>query len=165
MNMTGALCTLFFCAKSLGGIMFIVKSEVQFDMAHFLEGYHGKCSNIHGHRYRLTAKVAKKKVHETGQLRGMVDDFGNIKKVLKDIADKFDHKMVIEDTEKGRAIAEALWKIEPSYEFVFVPYRSTAEEMARDIFNMIKENGIKVMEVELYETPTNSCIYWEDSYE
>ena len=145
--------------------MFVVKSEVQFDMAHFLEGYEGKCSNIHGHRYRLLTKVAQKEVHKEGQLRGMVDDFGNIKKVLKEIADKFDHKLVIEDTEKGRAIADALWQIEPSYEFVFVPYRSTAEEMARDIFNMIKEKGIKVMEVELYETPTNSCTYREGSYE
>ena len=73
--MMGALCTLFF-AKPLKGIMFIVKSEVQFDMAHFLEGYHVKCSNIHDHRYRLTAKVAK--VHKNWQLKGMVDDFDNI---------------------------------------------------------------------------------------
>ena len=37
--------------------MFKLKSEVQFDMAHYLSGYNGKCSNIHGHRYRLIAKV------------------------------------------------------------------------------------------------------------
>ena len=38
--------------------MFKIKSEVQFDMAHYLSDYVGKCSNIHGHRYRLIVKLA-----------------------------------------------------------------------------------------------------------
>ncbi len=55
--------------------MFKLKSEVQFDMAHYLSGYDGKCSNIHGHRYRLIVKLSARALHEYGQLRGMVDDF------------------------------------------------------------------------------------------
>ena len=59
--------------------MFILKSEIQFDCAHYLSDYVGKCNNLHGHRYRLIAKVASETLHQEGQLRGMVDDFGNIK--------------------------------------------------------------------------------------
>ncbi|WP_046058915.1 6-carboxytetrahydropterin synthase, partial [Clostridium sp. IBUN13A] len=37
----------------------------------------------------------------------------------------------------------------------------TAEEMSRDIFNRLKDMGLSVYEVELFETPNNSCIYSE----
>ena len=64
--------------------MFTLKSEIQFDMAHYLSGYVGKCKNIHGHRYRLVVKVSSQTLHESGQLRGMVDDFSEVKAVLKE---------------------------------------------------------------------------------
>ena len=38
----------------------------------------------------------------------------------------------------------------------------TAEEMSRDIFYKLKDMGLNVSEVELFETPTNSCTYSED---
>ena len=38
----------------------------------------------------------------------MVDDFSNFKDALKEIADNFDHKLIIEDNEEGRAIAKKL---------------------------------------------------------
>ena len=63
--------------------MFTLKSEIQFDMAHYLSGYEGKCNNIHGHRYRLVVKVSSETLHEEGQLRGMVTDFSNVKAVFK----------------------------------------------------------------------------------
>ena len=72
--------------------MFKLKSEVQFDMAHYLSGYNGKCSNIHGHRYRLIAKVGSETLHEEGQCRGMVDDFSNFKNALKVIENTFENE-------------------------------------------------------------------------
>ena len=48
------------------------------------------------------------------------------------------------------------------FEILFVPYRPTAEEMSRHIFNEITKRGVRVTEVELFETPTNSCIYTEE---
>ena len=35
-----------------GGKMYFLKTEQSFDSAHFLAGYHGKCANIHGHRWK-----------------------------------------------------------------------------------------------------------------
>ncbi|MGL5381519.1 6-pyruvoyl trahydropterin synthase family protein [Clostridium sp.] len=142
--------------------MFILKNEIQFDMAHYLSGYNGKCANIHGHRYRLIVKVASKTVHKEGQLRGMVDDFGNIKEALKEIEDFFDHKLILEDNDEGKKVGESLSLMPNGFKIVYLPYRTTAEEMSRHIFNMLKEKGINVYEVELFETPTNSCIYREE---
>ena len=142
--------------------MFIIKSEVQFDMAHYLSGYNGKCSNIHGHRYKLIAKLKAETLHEEGQLRGMVDDFSNFKDALKEIGDIFDHKLIIEDNEEGKDLANKLEELTNNFNIYFVNYRPTAEEMSRDIFNRLKAKGLSVSEVELFETPNNSCIYTED---
>ncbi|AWK51988.1 6-carboxytetrahydropterin synthase QueD [Clostridium beijerinckii] len=142
--------------------MFKIKSEVQFDMAHYLSGYKGKCSNIHGHRYRLIAKIKAETLHTEGQLRGMVDDFSNFKYTLKEIANIFDHKLIIEDNKEGKALAKKLEELPNNFDIYFVNYRPTAEEMSRDIFNRLKINGLPVCEVELFETPNNSCIYTED---
>ena len=142
--------------------MFKIKSEVQFDMAHYLSGYVGKCSNIHGHRYRLIAMLKSETLHQEGQLRGMVDDFSNFKNALKEIENIFDHKLIIEENEEGKALAEKLKDLPNDFDIYFVPYRPTAEEMSRDIFNRLKSKGLSVCEVELFETPNNSCIYTED---
>ncbi|MGN1032480.1 MAG: 6-pyruvoyl trahydropterin synthase family protein [Intestinibacter sp.] len=142
--------------------MFKVKSQIEFDMAHYLSGYNGKCSNLHGHRYKLIASIKSETLHQEGQLRGMVDDFGNIKEKLKEIEDLFDHKLVIENNEEGLLLAEKLKELPNSFDVLLVPYRPTAEEMSRDIFHKLKAMGLNVCEVELFETPTNSCTYTED---
>ena len=139
--------------------MFKVKSQIEFDMAHYLSGYDGKCSNIHGHRYKLIVSVKSETLHQEGQLRGMVDDFGNIKAKLKEIEDLYDHKLVIEDNEDGRLVAQKLSELPNAFKVMLVPYRLTAEEMSRDIFYKLKDMGLNVSEVELFETPTNSCTY------
>lgn len=142
--------------------MFKVKSQIEFDMAHYLSGYNGKCSNLHGHRYKLIVSIKSETLHQEGQLRGMVDDFGNIKAKLKEIENLFDHKLVIENNEEGLLLAQKLKELPNSFDVLLVPYRPTAEEMSRDIFHKLKAMGLDVCEVELFETPTNSCTYTED---
>ena len=50
--------------------MYTLKTEHSFDAAHFLYGYEGKCSNIHGHRWRVVAEVSSDELETTGQNRG-----------------------------------------------------------------------------------------------
>lgn len=142
--------------------MFILKNEIEFDSAHYLEGHQGKCANIHGHRYKLIAKIKGSNLKNTGSSRGMIEDFSYIKQILKEVQVAFDHKLIIEDSIKGRNLFEALNSTGDDFQCVLVPYRPTAEEMSRHIFNIIKSKGLDVNEVELYETPGNSCIYSED---
>lgn len=137
--------------------MFQLKSEVQFDLAHFLYEYQGKCANIHGHRYRLVATFSSETLQQSGQTRGMVADFHDIKSALKTIADRFDHKLAVEDNDEGRRIQQTL----SAYDVILLPYRPTAEEMSRHMYHMLQDAGLPVSSVELYETPTNSCTYSE----
>ena len=37
--------------------MYQLTTHASFDSAHFLSGYEGKCSNIHGHRWKLEVTV------------------------------------------------------------------------------------------------------------
>lgn len=141
--------------------MFLLKNEIQFDTAHYLSGYEGKCSNIHGHRYRLVVELASDTLHQDGQCRGMVADFSDVKKMLRDLAEQYDHKLLIENNTDGCAVAEQLRGVPNQFAIVMVPYRPTAEEMSRAIYQQIKNAGFPVYSVELYETPTNSCKYME----
>lgn len=142
--------------------MFILKNEIEFDSAHYLEGHEGKCANIHGHRYKAIVKVIGKNLKETGSNRAMVEDFSYIKNILKEIEKLFDHKLIIEDSPKGLVLINALKSTGENFDCILVPYRPTAEEMSRHIFNIIKDSGLDVFEVELFETPGNSCTYREE---
>ena len=62
--------------------MYQLKTEADFDSAHFLSGYTGKCSNIHGHRWHVEIEIESRKLEKNGQERGMLVDFGDLKKDL-----------------------------------------------------------------------------------
>ena len=76
--------------------MYILKTEHSFDAAHFLYGYDGKCSNIHGHRWRVVLEVCTEDLQEDGQNRGMYVDFGDLKRDLRECVDALDHCLIIE---------------------------------------------------------------------
>jgi 6-pyruvoyltetrahydropterin/6-carboxytetrahydropterin synthase len=76
--------------------MYTLKTEHSFDAAHFLYGYEGKCSNIHGHRWRVVLEVSGEELTDEGQMRGMLIDFGDLKKDLKEEVDYLDHCLIME---------------------------------------------------------------------
>ena len=76
--------------------MYILKTESSFDSAHFLSGYEGKCSNLHGHRWRIVLEVMTETLSTDKQHNGMYVDFGDLKRDLKAKADELDHCMIIE---------------------------------------------------------------------
>ena len=51
--------------------MFELKTSASFDSAHFLSGYQGKCSNLHGHRWKIEVTVGMENLQEEGNCRGM----------------------------------------------------------------------------------------------
>ena len=50
--------------------MYILKTVASFDSAHFLAGYNGKCSNLHGHDFRPTAENMAKYFYEKIRILG-----------------------------------------------------------------------------------------------
>ena len=137
--------------------MYYLKTEASFDAAHFLKDYEGKCGNLHGHRWRITAEIRGEKLREDPQERGMLMDFGTVKKVLKDMADSFDHALIIEAGSLKDSTLSALK--EEGFRIVQLPFRPTAENFARWFYEALAEKGFPMHRVEVYETPGNMAAY------
>ena len=138
-------------------LMYILKVEHSFDSAHFLAGYDGKCSNIHGHRWKVEIEVQSDRLIDDGQLEGMVIDFSDIKKDVKEMVNYYDHAFIIQEGTMRKETLNCL--LEDSFRIIIVKFRPTAENFAAYFFNCIKEKGYEVKRATVYETPTNSAIY------
>ena len=139
--------------------MYYIKTEAAFDSAHFLKGYDGKCSNLHGHRWRVVAHIKSESLKEDEQMRGMVEDFGDFKGALKELCDELDHCFIYEEGSLKEETVRAL-KAE-DFRLETVPFRPTAENMAKYIFDVLSRQGFAMHKVEVYETPSNCAIYSE----
>lgn len=137
--------------------MYILTAEHSFDSAHFLAGYVGKCANIHGHRWRIVAEVAGETLATEGQLRGMVIDFGDLKKDVKKMVDDHDHALIVETGTMREATLNCLK--EDGFNIIEIPFRPTAEEFSRYFYEILEEKGYQVKRVTVYETPTNCSTY------
>ncbi|MBQ9209449.1 MAG: 6-carboxytetrahydropterin synthase QueD [Oscillospiraceae bacterium] len=135
--------------------MYILRASADFDSAHFLSGYEGKCSNLHGHRWHIEVQV-KGELQQEGQQRGMVVDFGDLKRELRKVADSLDHKLIYEKGSLKPATEEAL--ADEGFATVAVPFRPTAENLARYIYERL-EGEFDLESVTVYETPDNCAVY------
>lgn len=139
--------------------MYCLKTEHSFDSAHFLSGYDGKCSNIHGHRWRVIIEVYENDIKSEGQIRGMIADFGTLKSQVKAEADALDHALIIEKNTLKKKTIEALK--EEKFKIIEVDFRPTAESFAKFFYDRFTELGYKVKEAVVYETPNNCASYSE----
>lgn len=115
--------------------MILIK-EFEFDAAHNLVEYHGKCEKLHGHTYKLVVKL-----EGTPDSEGMVYDFVELKRVVKKrVVDKFDH----------------------AYLNDIIP-QPTAENIAIYVWNeladSLKRDNCMLYEVEVWETKTSGIVY------
>ncbi len=139
--------------------MYLLKTKAAFDSAHFLSGYNGKCSNIHGHRWTVEACVCSEKLIDKGEKRGMVIDFGDLKRELRALADSFDHTLLYEKGSLKASTIEALQS--ENFSLTELSYRPTAENLAHDFFEKLGAQGLPVKSVTVYETPDNCAVYAE----
>ena len=138
--------------------MYTIKAKQHFDSAHFLFGYEGKCRNIHGHRWEVETEVYAERLQSDGQCRGMVIDFGDLKGDLKEIADYFDHCLIMERGTLKESTLNAL--LSENFRIVEVDFRPTAENFSKFIFDKMSETGYRVRCTTVYETPDNCAAYF-----
>ena len=139
--------------------MYTLKTEQSFDSAHFLADYVGKCRNIHGHRWRVIIEIQGDALLTSGEKRGMLVDFGDLKNDLKKLADELDHSLIIESGSLKDATMEALRDEE--FRIVEFPFRPTAENFAKYFYDRMIDFGYRVREAVVYETPNNCASYSE----
>jgi len=70
--------------------MYELTIEGSFASAHQLRGYKGKCENLHGHNWRVELTVAGSELNEIG----LLIDFHDLKRILKEVLDRLDHKNI-----------------------------------------------------------------------
>ena len=137
--------------------MYKLKTAAAFDSAHFLAGYYGKCANLHGHHWVIEVEAGSDILQETGEKRGMVIDFVDLKKAVRALADSYDHALIYEAGSLRDTTLSALR--EEHFRLIEVPYRPTAENFSRAFYEALTTAGIPVMSVTVYETPENAARY------
>ena len=125
---------------------------LEFDAAHRVPKHGGKCSTLHGHRYKVEITCAAPALDEVG----VVIDFGKIKEVVGGWIDAhLDHTTLLQDTDTGLldfCMQEAaLGKRAP---FV-TPLPPTAENLAVLLLAIAHDllAPMQVVRVRVWETP------------
>jgi 6-pyruvoyltetrahydropterin/6-carboxytetrahydropterin synthase len=123
-------------------MMYQVSVELHFDAAHYLRNYHGKCENLHGHRFKVVASIITDKLDENG----LAYDFVELKSHLSHVLDKYDHA--------------CLNDIPP-----FNKINATSENVASTIYKRLQSKlgrGGKLSSIEVWESP-QTCVTYSPS--
>lgn len=129
-----------------------VKKEFEFESAHRLSNYIGKCSRVHGHNYKVIVTCENDYIDN----RGILIDFGDIKKVVKEhIIERFDHRLILNGFDEDN---RRLFREFDQDWLVWVEYNPTAENMANHFLAIIKDYIPFVKQIEVFETPDSSAI-------
>ena len=131
--------------------MYTVTKQIHFCYGHRLLNYDGKCRWLHGHNGLVEITLAAEKLDE----RGMVYDFTIIKQVIQAWIDEhLDHKMILH---RADPLVSTLQEHgDPLY---LLDENPTAEAIARLIYEEAARQGVPVVEVRLWETPTSWAAY------
>jgi len=131
--------------------MYSVTKRINFCYGHRLLDYDGICKHPHGHN--AVAEIEVKT--ESLDVRHMVCDFSEIKRVIKGWIDReLDHKMILRHDDP---LLEPLRKLgEPVF---VVDHNPTVEHISRLIFDHSRAEGVPVVRVTVWETPTSFATY------
>ncbi len=130
--------------------------EFSFEMAHALDGYDGKCRNIHGHSYEFKVTIIGTPLNdEQSPKNGMVMDFGDLKKIVKEVViDKYDHALMLKRSDASQKLIGQQY----AHRLVLVDFQPTCENMlaffADEISQRLPQN-IQLHSLFLRETPTS----------
>jgi len=123
--------------------MYEIAVENHFDAAHFLRGYQGKCEALHGHRFRVVARINASELDEIG----LAYDFTELKRHLNDIISRFDHSCLNE--------VPPFDKINPS-----------SENIAVTVYHELKPKlagaPVSITSIEVWESPQSWVTYRPD---
>ncbi len=123
--------------------MFQLKVIDSFASAHQLREYQGQCENLHGHNWKVEAVVEGRELDN----RGLLLDFKELKRALKEVLEELDHRFLNDHP-------------------FFQKNNPTSENLAFFIFKRLEEimrvhPGIKVKAVTVWESERAGATYLE----
>lgn len=108
------------------------KAKIRFSAAHVIPEYE-KCGRLHGHSYAIHARL-----HGKQDEKGIIIDFSYAKQLLRAIAEKLDHKILIPNKSTVVRIKESNGSIElrslgktylfPKSDCILLPISSSSAE-------------------------------------
>lgn len=115
--------------------MILIK-EFEFDAAHYLPKYNGKCENLHGHTYKLVVKV-----EGMPDAEGMIIDFTKLKSLVKELVlIKLDHTCINDLLPQPSAENIAIW-------------------IWQQLYEVLHGANYALYEIEVWETKTSGVAY------
>ncbi|MBR2179782.1 MAG: 6-carboxytetrahydropterin synthase QueD [Selenomonadaceae bacterium] len=128
--------------------MFELTVRAEFEAAHHINGYNGKCQRLHGHNWSVEAVVEGRELDKLG----MLIDFKILKAELNKVLDELDHRYLNElpffSKEAGK--------------------NPTAENLAQYIFETLSASEIfidstaNLKAIRVYESPRSCVTYTAD---
>ena len=123
--------------------MYEISVRQEFDAAHLLRGYKGKCEMLHGHRFQVVANLRTDRLNDIG----LAYDFVALKHHMKAIMDKLDHHNLNE--------VKPFDKINPSSENI-------ASTVYKALQKRLKDTGVSLHSIQVWESPECCVTYRPD---
>ncbi len=120
--------------------MYRVSVRQHFDAAHYLRNYHGKCEQMHGHRFEAVATVTAAELDQAG----MALDFSDLKKHLWEIVERFDH-VSLNDV--------------PPFDSLNPTSENIAATIYREMADRLAGLPVSLYSVEVWESPDSWATY------
>ncbi len=125
--------------------MFELTIAVNFEAAHCIRNYPGKCNRLHGHNWKVEVNICGNKLNELG----MLVDFVDLKAAVNDILVNLDHYYLNE--------VEPFSKINP-----------TAENLAKYIYEKLNEapifqQDVKLRLIRVWESLNSAAAYSKEA--
>jgi 6-pyruvoyltetrahydropterin/6-carboxytetrahydropterin synthase len=124
--------------------MFEITVEESFAAGHALRGYRGKCEKVHGHNYKVEVTLEGEQLDETG----LLVDFVELKRWLRNVIERLDHRMLNEIPPFDR--------VNPTAENMA---RYFYEEISRALQESAGRDRVRVARVRIWETDTTTATY------
>ncbi len=122
--------------------MYIIAVDSHFASSHQIVGYDGKCSNMHGHTWKIKVEVSTGNVDKIG----ICYDFKSLKELINSVVGQLDH--------------QNLNQLPP-----FKDKNPTAENIAYYLYHEIQEilpESVEMNQITVWESEKYSVIYKED---
>lgn len=123
--------------------MYEVSVECDFDAAHSLRGYQGKCESLHGHRFRVVANL---RVPELNPI-GIAYDFVALRQHLEAILSRFDHAYLNEV---------------PPFDGINPSSENIASTVWGELSTRLKGAKVTVSSIQVWESPESCVTYFPD---
>ncbi|MEY4767825.1 MAG: hypothetical protein RL637_464 [Pseudomonadota bacterium] len=134
--------------------MFTITKEVYFCYGHRLINHSGKCRHLHGHSVKAAISVQQTHLNADS----MVCDFADIATAAQNYIDQvLDHNFLLH-----RDDPLIPYLIEQQERFLALDEHPTAEVLSKMIYQALKQQGLAIAQVVLWETASANACYRED---